>query len=92
MMGLVPMNPEDEQMFVALFNSYLDENNSRECRSLPLLTSHSLRHTFANYLCENNVNIKVAQKLLGHTDIETTMNIYTSVSREYIEKEYYEKL
>lgn len=76
---------------VFLFNSYLDENDSRECRPLPLLTSHSLRHTFANYLCENNVNIKVAQKLLGHTDIETTMNIYTSVSREYIEKEYYEK-
>ncbi|WP_442950155.1 tyrosine-type recombinase/integrase [Oribacterium sp. P6A1] len=43
-------------------------------------------------LCESNVNIKVAQKLLGHSDIETTMNIYTDVSEEFQMKEFFDKV
>ena len=59
---------------------------------LPAITTHDLRHTFANILCERNVNLKVAQKLLGHADIQTTMDIYTQVSQEFIYQEYMEKL
>lgn len=41
---------------------------------------HILRHTFATRLCEKAVNIKVIQAVLGHSDFQTTMNIYVDVT------------
>lgn len=49
---------------------------------LPHFSCHSLRHTFATRMCENGVNIKVIQDVLGHTDISTTMNIYTDATKD----------
>lgn len=40
---------------------------------------HALRHTFATRSLEVGENIKTLQVLLGHADIETTLNIYTHV-------------
>jgi integrase/recombinase XerD len=36
------------------------------------LQLYALRHTFASRLCENNVNLKIVQDLLGHSQIRTT--------------------
>lgn len=49
---------------------------------LPHFSCHSLRHTFATRMCEKGVNIKVIQDVMGHTDISTTMNIYTDATRD----------
>ncbi len=46
---------------------------------VPYKKFHSLRHTYATRLFEANVPIKTVQKLLGHGDMSTTMNIYTHV-------------
>lgn len=54
---------------------------------LPPFSCHILRHTFATRLCESGVNIKVIQNVLGHADIDTTMNIYVDVTRELKNKE-----
>lgn len=40
-------------------------------------TFHMLRHSYATNLVMNNVNIKVAQKLLRHKNPATTLKIYT---------------
>lgn len=44
---------------------------------------HMLRHTFATRCIESGMPAKVLQKLLGHADIETTLNIYCDVFEEY---------
>ncbi len=49
---------------------------------IPYFTSHVLRHTFATRLCERGVNIKVIQYFMGHSEIDTTMDIYVHVTDE----------
>lgn len=43
---------------------------------------HALRHTYATRLFEQGIQIKTVQALLGHSNINTTMNIYTHVTSE----------
>nr|WP_235073197.1 tyrosine-type recombinase/integrase [Kurthia huakuii] len=37
-------------------------------------------------ICCRCIDVKVVQNLLGHAHIETTMNIYTHVTTEQVEK------
>ena len=44
---------------------------------LPLISWRSFRHTHATQLAEVGESIRTAQALLGHSDLETTLNVYT---------------
>ncbi|APC65606.1 site-specific integrase [Salimicrobium jeotgali] len=50
------------------------------------LTPHSFRHTHTSLLIEAGVGIKEIQQRLGHTDVDTTMNIYAHMTKEMEEK------
>lgn len=43
---------------------------------------HALRHTFATRLIRNGTDIKTVSKLLGHSSVDVTMNIYYHISEE----------
>lgn len=49
---------------------------------LPHFSVHNLRHTFCTRLCENEPNIKIIQEVMGHRNIETTMDVYNEATRE----------
>jgi hypothetical protein len=50
-----------------------------EDNDLPHVTVHGLRHTFASLLNSSGVDIARISRELGHSNIGTTMNIYTHV-------------
>ena len=49
------------------------------CRklNLPVISWHSFRHTHATLLGEVGESLRTAQAILGHSDLKTTLNIYT---------------
>lgn len=50
------------------------------------ITIHGLRHTHASMLFEAGASIKEVQARLGHKDIQTTMNVYTHVTKTMSQK------
>ena len=44
------------------------------------ITPHMLRHAYATILYDVGVDIKTAQRYLGHADVQTTLKIYTHLS------------
>lgn len=66
----------------------LDKNkNLEDVVILPKFSNHSLRHTFTTRMCEAGVNIKAMQDILGHADVETTMDIYAEATKDLKIKE-----
>ena len=49
---------------------------------------YDLRHFFASMLIEKKINLKKIQMLMGHTNIETTLNVYGHLLEEQERKEH----
>lgn len=56
------------------------KRESREAVMIPQFSCHVTRHTFCTRLCENETNIKFIQTVMGHKNVETTLNIYAEVT------------
>ncbi|MEK4180080.1 site-specific integrase [Aeribacillus sp. FSL K6-1121] len=54
----------------------------QEKYNLKKVTTHGLRHTHCSLLFEAGATLKEVQDRLGHSDIKTTMNIYTHVTKK----------
>ncbi len=55
---------------------------------LPNFSCHSLRHTFVTRLVEAGVAIPVIQQLAGHSRSDATLDVYTTVTKEFKEREF----
>ena len=58
------------------------KTEKREPLLLPDFSAHHLRHTFCTRFCENESNLKVIQSVMGHKDIQTTMDIYADCTED----------
>src|SRR5699024_9878466 len=52
------------------------------------ITPHMFRHTLATELHENGLEISIIKALLGHKDVQTTMNMYIHPSEKSVREEY----
>ena len=75
--GLVDPIPEDER----------PRYGSGDIRALyrPRITPHTMRHNFITMCWEAGMDIMLTMKLVGHTDYETTRNIYTHLSKRHLD-------
>lgn len=72
------------------YNKYEVENalfEKRDPVELPDFTPHILRHTYCTRMAENKIDIKVLQKLMGHKNIQVTMQVYNHVNDNRITSE-----
>lgn len=83
---------QDEYNHAEILNA---KKASRDPVLLPKFSLYTLRHTFCSRLCENSTNIKYIQMMMGHKQIETTLNVYaeiTSGAQQMLTKEFSEKM
>lgn len=62
----------------------------RICKNAGITTpvnTHMLRHTFATRCIEAGISMPVLQKLMGHANIQTTINTYGDIYQYYQNKE-----
>ena len=52
----------------------------------PTLTPHYFRHNYITMLYESGVDPLMAMKIVGHTDYQTTANIYTHIKEDMLKK------
>lgn len=60
-------------------------NKERQIHNQPLMTQfgpHTFRHTFATRCFEAGIQPKTVQAYLGHSSLQMTMDLYTSVMKE----------
>ena len=79
-------NAKDTYITPAEINSYLKRLNKKENITSNLHT-HMLRHTYATRCIESGMQAKALQKILGHKKIQTTLDTYTSVFKEFSQNE-----
>lgn len=61
-------------------------NSNGVVLTIPNITAHWLRHTFATMLYLSGVDVLTARDQLGHSDIKTTLDIYTHLDQQYKKK------
>ncbi|MGN1411435.1 MAG: site-specific integrase [Oscillospiraceae bacterium] len=74
---IVHMNGSKEpyrpDVFSQKFKRFIEKNHLKKIRF------HDIRHTFTNQMLGSGVPAKVIQKILGHSEISTTLDTYTEV-------------
>lgn len=88
-------NNENKMLFLSINGKYIDSRNVnrrlkkilKEKLNICGISTHSLRHTYATRCIESGMSPVVLQRLIGHNDVSTTLNTYTSVFNKYKQSE-----
>ena len=79
------ISPDGKALNRQLIHAFI-KNYSEKC-GLEGVSPHTLRHSFATHLVQNNADIRSVQQMLGHADISTTQ-IYTHITSTQLKKNY----
>ena len=60
-------------MFMNRYHAFLKKYEVTDCRF------HDLRHSFASLMLQRGVDIKTLSDILGHSQVSTSLDIYTHV-------------
>lgn len=71
-------SPLSPNTITTRFKKFLEKNDLKKIRF------HDLRHSVATSLINGGTNVKAVSELLGHSDISTTLGIYTHVNTDDI--------
>lgn len=63
-----------------MVNAHNRMENIKEEEKLPSISAHTMRHTFCTRMSENGIDIKALQYLMGHANINITMQVYNHVN------------
>lgn len=90
----IPLNNQLKELLLEYLkthhNEYICQKNNmffypstleRILRKKYSFSYHDLRHTFASTLYNNNVDVKTTQELLRHSNISTTLDVYTHLEK-----------
>ena len=73
-------NPQNEPVTSVTVRTWC--NGFLKAGNLPHITLHGFRHTHATLLFSAGASVKEVQNRLGHSDVTTTLNIYTHLTRQ----------
>ena len=69
------------------FQHICQKYNSTYVEKMPKVTPHVCRHTYCSHCASAGMNPKHLQYLMGHSDIGVTLNTYTHVEFDNIQRE-----
>lgn len=89
--GFLFLDKNDMPMVALHWEKYfqyaLAKHNRIYKEQLPKITPHVCRHTFCSNMAKAGMNPKTLQKIMGHSDIGVTLNTYTHLDFDDIQKE-----
>ena len=71
-----------DKLLINAVAAYNKAARAMDIEEMPQISSHIFRHTFCARLCENCDNLRFIQEVMGHADINTTMQYYAEFSKE----------
>lgn len=89
--GFLYLDKNDMPMVAMHWEKYFQHIRERYNKiykeELPLITPHVCRHTFCSNMAKSGMNPKTLQKIMGHSDISVTLNTYTHMDFDDVQKE-----
>ena len=79
-------NPKTRQNLKSSMIAIRDKAEELGIKDFANITPHVLRHTFCSRMIESGIDVKSLQIIMGHSDIETTLNVYTHKEPEDVAK------
>ncbi len=79
--------PVTGSYYTSTFSNLVKKYNKIHKITLPGITPHILRHTFCTRLANKNMNPKNLQYIMGHANINITLNLYAHASLDGVKAE-----